>query len=190
MHKIKFSNYFFFLLEAFLFFSVTKGWAQSVYTEQSIVEQLRGGYGGIVVKINHYKPNKGIDFDKLSSENMVLKNLTSNMDLYYLVGENKNQEIVFKKHSVSSFFILIQKPGAVTITRFTAFVPKNGFTSMRIFKNVTVEAGKLKYVGDINYFERPLMVPDYRPDEFLKQLQQEYPATVPFFTQENVLVGS
>lgn len=197
-----------FLILLFSLFFPKSSFAKASFTDESLVQKLNEGNGAIIVALNQYKLTKkarGRKISEFSSLDQILSdlaektNLSDDLYLYYLEAGEKSRERIFKNYFNPDFFILISKPGDIKISTL-ASVKGIVTSSFRIFRDTTIEAGKLKYIGEIDHvdarklfggrFPHPIVKANFKPDEFTQSFQKEYPKASAYLSAENILAAT
>lgn len=180
--------------------------AQSVYTDGGIVSRLAKGQGAVIVNFHRYKVRKDRDlitnidatenFEAFAQKVLVEKPLSNRAQLTYLAPGQKTKEKQFKRHNKAGFFILVGEPGEYTVTRALWRLANGSETSMRLFKKVQIEPGKIKYVGDLHVFDFkkilktrlqiPKLLSTFEPQKFKKSFGQSYPLSADKVVLENI----
>jgi hypothetical protein len=171
--------------------------------DSHIAKYIKQGQGGLIVQYNGYKIAKNANLTELKSKYAnwgdLIKNEASRFELnpiqvYFLSSADGTKDIGVVRDPVSHQFLFMAPPGEYYLSRVT-FRFNSELYSQRIFGKVTIEPGKIKYIGDIvsvihnNDGKRDLAISlRYAPDDFQAAAAKWYPLSSALFVPEKLVV--
>ncbi len=180
----------FFTITALLFLSSPSLQAKKALSEAEIASRLAKGEGGLIVRQLTYVRKKDFssgdkeykNLEDYLSDAATLEKNSGKTEAFFLTPESPEFEIGIKLDNKRGHILILGKPGDYTLTRLM----HKDYLSRRIFGKTTIEAGKLKYIGDalIIVKENKSLFDarevhlgyDYKPQEAQESLRQWYPS--------------
>ncbi|QQR80643.1 MAG: hypothetical protein IPJ69_00285 [Deltaproteobacteria bacterium] len=181
---------------------IVKVYKGSDLNDESMASMLKSGYGGVIVwnrnyeckkdAINHISQYKNI-FEWAEKETVVSSKPTKKLNLLMMPAENKTE--VELSPNDRSVYVMVGPPGDYFLTRWMIQLHE-GKGAERIASKVTIEAGKIKYIGDVVTFSKPgsiwfeevleKFMGNFDESVFLPWVKKAYPKMSPYVVPENI----
>ncbi|QQR80644.1 MAG: hypothetical protein IPJ69_00290 [Deltaproteobacteria bacterium] len=161
-------------------------------TDAYIKELLGKGWGGIILRNKAYTYKGDFNKEKYSNVQQWIRQegkeySYNNINIFWLA---KGHEDEMPSYGNDGFFVMILPPGEYVLSRVVSR-DYSGTKSIRVFKDVNVEKGKIVFLGDVISLIKKNLVGQARIAEpFIvfdevgfKEVKSKYPLTSSFISQ-------